>query len=521
MSELVTRFKVASRKEAEVLLRKVVKYHEEEEAMERTGGAGVNDIFKKHMGKLPIRVSKPDTQGATLNYYLVLNRKVSNELAYVNMKSDDLPKIAKILKTEITTNSAELCEAFEEWETAVLMDMANVPKKFKPKHDKLLERALEALYRRSKFPDMYVDVVPISNDPETYCLYYVDKEKLKGAYDKSKGETPTWDEWLGRVNRGSNCDEAANVVMSFIWSIFEPDNNNRAALWLHGHEGKDGKSSATSALMEFIGRVRSSSISQDGYSNQFFFSTMYEKIFTVFADCKKTRLLSEGKIHSVLGRDDVQIEFKGRDGFHGKMMTKLWVNSNDAPELTDVLHERSRVIYVKIAQPSQHVLLHGSSDYSQRLLDELPAFLYKCSLVFPKYCLANADILLPEALDKLRLQCISDSSVVINGAVDEIFEFGERLSATSGEIREAMGKWIRKFKQKNRDVDVSYFRRKLRNQILNKGCIEVQKVGPGREDIWRGVGVRDDAIPEIKRDIKTLDAMNGRLPGMPDNTPSV
>lgn len=458
----------------------------------------IQEILLKHMDNLPLMLHTGSNRSAPLEYYLLTDMRRCREVSYLlNIKAEEPKKIARDLQNTMTINTEELCEDFTNWETAVTADLLEAgiePKKLKD----VFCDTLELMQRRSKCSHKYIDeIIPASRDPKTYCLKFLDDSKYVD------GPTPNCDEFMDRIVRGSQSLEASEIFKAFVWSILEPGNVGRACMWLHGTQGKDGKSTFLTQLSKTIGEDCCVSINQDSYRDKFFFSAIVRKILVGYADNKNPRLISDGKIHNLLGRDSVSIEYKHRNPFSAVITAKLMVMANVAPELTRVDHELTRVIYLRVAQASEEVVTHGDSSYSEKIYKEMPHFLYKCKQAFQKYCKRNADIELTYELKALRNSCISDSAYYIDNFLDETFVFREDLSTDLLELMEEVAKFVKKSCGKHTTWNKQFLVKDVYDNIeyghRSKVWVEGDRKIPGSKVIYHGIGIKEKVEAERKK----------------------
>ncbi len=253
--------------------------------------------------------------------------------------------------------------------------------------------------------------VRFSWEPDVYAFKKFDLGMVEA------GPTPTWDQFLGRL-------DFPEVFQAWVWGLFEPTNNIRQAMWLTGG-GDDGKSSVQRALEIIFGEQHVHSCKGgDEVNNRFLNESIYGKCLVNFADTENPHLLKTSALKQLTGGDSTSIEGKGKAAFRGVLYAKLLVTSNKKPMINpESAAETSRLITLNV-QP----LPNGAKDegFKRRLVEESGAFLYNCREAFlGMIAPGNNALLLPEKLqDKMFSECASEMHYVLEDFVSECLEFG-------------------------------------------------------------------------------------------------
>ena len=239
------------------------------------------------------------------------------------------------------------------------------------------------------------------------------------------GPMPAWDSFLTRL-------DFPDVFCAFVWSIFEPEDSGRQACWIQGF-GNEGKSTVIRAITEIFGKHCTAAISHRSYTERFFFSEVYGKRLAVYSDSKNPRLISESRIHSLLGGDYVNVEAKGDKGFIGKVYSKLLIGSNLSPE-TDPskTSERTRVLYLEVK---------GLGDikidylYENKLVAEAAFFLHYCKQKYAELCPSKVTIIEPAEM-KLKFDsfCESKESSAVDNYLNDELEFSSKARVKPVEL---------------------------------------------------------------------------------------
>jgi len=252
----------------------------------------------------------------------------------------------------------------------------------------------------------------------------------------SEGKTVTWDNWMMGMD-----EYAKPIFRSYIYSIFDPENMGRQALWL-SDDGYSGKSSVSKAITKFMRNVGVASLSKDSLKNQFGYSTIYGKRLVIYGDCKNSNLMQTEKIHTLLGGDNVPIERKGEQTFMGWIHAKMIVNSNIKPIISSTSYnEVSRIIYIPLHEPPENVMKNycmvdgsgrieryetgvpkfiSNNSFVDDLLSELPAFLHKCKRDYDILSPNRGDIILPsEMVTNISDECESEDEIEFNSLIEQ------------------------------------------------------------------------------------------------------
>ena len=380
------------------------------EALELMKEAGINYT---DLGEKPLRIDPESIYEASseLLPYKWLTRLDGEEAFYHISPENEATALLGVTAEDFVSSIRSNRELF-----AALYDRFKDIKNENPKLKLEFKNYLKLLFEELRMdPDRALEQPPrlISWDHNELAFKQFNPELLVDQ------PTPTWDQFLSRV-------DYPNVFLAWVWSVFDPENMGRQALWLYG-KGADGKSRVLVALTEIFGKRQTGSVSQDGINGQFFYSKVYGKRLTIYGDCKNTRLISQGKIHSLLGGDYVQIESKGRDAFHDRVYSRLLVSANDHPEIDFSLkNESSRIIELCIDSVDKS-LAEGDRNFESNLVTEQWGFLYKCRQAYAELCPSRMEIRLPKELkDRNVVYCRRNqtSNFLVNQCVATV-SFGD------------------------------------------------------------------------------------------------
>lgn len=215
------------------------------------------------------------------------------------------------------------------------------------------------------------------------------------------GPTPTWDQFLSRV-------DYKEVLMSWVWTIFDEKDRGRQLLWLQGN-GKDGKTTFSNAIRKIYGITHSAILDDNLLSNsRFAAGSLYGKRFVANQECQKTKIFSYPLIKSLTGGDAVSIEIKGEQAFTAPCYAKILICSNKKPEVDFTLpSESSRMLFLKVRPRSSY---GGEGNFEEGLISEAGAFLYKCREARESTrCESDFDIMTTEAYRaSMQMECGSE-----------------------------------------------------------------------------------------------------------------
>lgn len=249
------------------------------------------------------------------------------------------------------------------------------------------------------------------------------------------GSTTNWDSFVARVDH-------PETFKAFLWSIFEPTNFGRQALWITG-AGSDGKSSVLNSLAAFMGRNHVLSIGRGSYDSDFFFGEAFGKRLALYADCKNLQVLRKERIKSLLGKDTVSINNKYERAFSSQIYARLIVASNFMPQINyNDDSERTRLLLVSVAKFGDEF---GDPDFEPNLLAELPAFLLKCKQSYATECPKNTNLKVPAAMaQNIKMLCSASESDLLEQFISERLEFGQSYYVGKLELRSALKDYFAK-----------------------------------------------------------------------------
>lgn len=299
--------------------------------------------------------------------------------------------------------------------------------------------------------------VAYTNDPTVPCFNFFDIEKAKQA----TGEYPAWDEFTSRLT-----DEETKAFKAFVWSIFDASNRGRQCLYILD-KGYSGKSAIVNAISNAIGADLHAALSKESLCNQFAYSKVWDKRFVTIGDNKNPNLVRSQAMHSMLGGDIVDVEYKGKDPFSARLMCKVFVASN-VPLQIDV-KARNEVTRVLPIHPDDSVetlvkrglvavnddgtpkltatgdpITIGDPDWESKLKEQFPAFLASCFPVYKEICPRGMDIMVPEKSSEILASFDDDRAALFDEILEKNFDLSDRDAFMSrAEMQRAFTEAIR------------------------------------------------------------------------------
>lgn len=302
--------------------------------------------------------------------------------------------------------------------------------------------------------------------------------KVINPAEYEQGEHPAWNEFLARV-------DFPETFKAYVWSLFEPKNFGRQALWIYG-EGNDGKSTIINTLIKFYGRDYTLSLGHRSVDETFFFGQAYGKRLAVYMDCKNLQILQKERIKSLLGRDNVAINDKHDKIFTGQVYSKLFICSNSYPQISFAdSSERTRLLLVKVKSYADE---DGDPDFQDRLLEEMPAFLNSCRESYETECPRGMSLSVPAQMrENIRLNCISGNSELIEQFIEEWLEFDKDASTPVKKLKQELKIYFTTNFQGSRSMQYEW--EELKKLLAKEGC-EIGRPGSGNSRARQMLGVR-------------------------------
>lgn len=346
-----------------------------------------------------------------------------------------------------------------------------------------LKMFLQKIITEHMFTDerrlLEVEPMQISWEPDDYAYKKMDIDQLQ------PGPTPTWDEFTSRLDHPS-------VFMAWVWSIFEPTNNIRQVMWLRG-AGNDGKSSVQKAIEQVIGRDYCYSMKPGDEDQQWFQKNVFGKVMVNYADCRTAYLIDKNNIKQLTGGDTTSIEGKGENSFTGKIYSKLLVTSNFYPKINpDMQASTSRLIKLEVYPQAE---AKKDAGFEARLQSEIYAFLYKCQVAFDTLISSGYDrlVLPPELVEKIRVDCASETYLNVQDFVQDFIEFGESQFCNPADLKRFSKNYFANEKRLTNE-QIKYHVAELENKLLMHNCSLSRTGHEGNQvTMWRGFRIKPHA----------------------------
>lgn len=329
----------------------------------------------------------------------------------------------------------------------------------------------------------------ISDKRKTPSFFFFDRDKLK------PGEYQAWTDWMLIIP-----PVFRPVFMAWIYSIFDPKNTGRQALWMQG-DGFEGKSQMIGAISDYMDGVGVVAINTGAIKRDFAFSTVYGKRLAVFMDCHNEHFMHQGFILTLLGGDLAPIEYKGLGSFTARVTAKLIIASNITPQVDiSALNEISRIIYMPLQKAPLHIRKRyfatnkdGSiamdemnnpypigfqgdkncPEFKDLLCEQMPAFLHACLEHYEELCPHRKEIKISDEIRRvLYTTCISQKAEAYMRFINARYEFTDNPDDAISilEIRNTATKYFesdtgKKYFKEYREPDylLSFKRIALRN----------------------------------------------------------
>lgn len=343
---------------------------------------------------------------------------------------------------------------------------------------------LQKMYRQLEFDsDKSLAAPPpaLSWDPAVPAFKVFNRSTL------IKGPHPAWDQFLDRCSH-------PETIRAYIWSIFEPSNFGRQALWLQG-EGGDGKSTVLRVLANFMGVQHTLTIGLGSYDSEFFYGSVYGKRLAIYPDCKNVSVLRKEKIKSMLGRDIAQINGKYEKPFSAQIYCKMLIGSNWLPQINwGDNSERSRLLVCTVRSYEDEF---GDPDFEFKLAEQLPAFLLTCEADYKLQCPRGMNLVVPLAMQQMiKTQCAALDGIVLQEFIDSNLSFGPEYTVYKTTLARCLRNY---FRDRGIQGDANFAFNDLGRLLAKRGVTALSTGGA----VYKGVHVSNEILLENATDIKT------------------
>ena len=270
-----------------------------------------------------------------------------------------------------------------------------------------LVRHIDMLATRPEFKIAMPKI--FSNRHDEPAIVHIDLDSLC-----AEGPAPTWEHYMKRYPR-----DEADVLMAYIWSIFDADNNGRQMLYIHDPQGYSGKSTMIDCIVSALGPDLCMPVQKESLNNQFAVAKVWNKRLVTVGDNKNPNLLRAQLMHMMLGHDWADCEMKGKNSFAAKLMNKVIASGNIALNIDpNADHEVTRLIVVSPhmddddlkeccalnedgtvrRRPNGKPVFIGDATFGERLKAEFKFFLTKCRESYSRLCPHRSDIIISDSM---------------------------------------------------------------------------------------------------------------------------
>lgn len=368
-----------------------------------------------------------------------------------------------------------------------------------------------------------------SNSINYQPLPYTDSNSDDYAFIKldlknlvQEGECQIWD--LALKER-FDTEEEAEVFKAAIWQVYNPKNRSRQLIYLYDPHGRSGKSAMLRAAFSPIKEAQFA-VQKNSLNNNFGFAKVWNKQLVTIGDNKNRMLLKSQIIHTMTGGDEADVEYKGKNSFMAAFKGHVWANGNVMLDIdTDAEHEVSRLVLFKINKPESAksilyqtdengeiirtiegtpLLGEGDPSWEDKLVAELPYFLFKCKISYAKYCPHDSDLILPMSMqNRIQQECVELNKQIFDAFFDESVEFDKTYSVSDSDLRSVWTTWkelnLNKFEVQRNELTFANLAEHLSK--LNYKCTMMRK-GKKRLRVWSGIKIIDEGFTNVN--IKTI-----------------
>jgi len=224
----------------------------------------------------------------------------------------------------------------------------------------------------------YINPVVVSNNPNTYCLSYVDLNF------QNTQPTPAWDNFVNQFETV----EMKSKFMKWIYSIFVENDFDRRVLWIEGM----AQTLKTTTVNIIAGQLQSYNHNLVGalpkIEDKFSLAGIHNARLVIYSDANDTNFFKRKDVLNLTGNDIVYYEEKNKNQEAKKLYAKIIVTSNYPPCINKKnSFETSRLLHIKIndnkaKKASKSITNIPFMEYKKMLKDELISFLAKCKQLY-------------------------------------------------------------------------------------------------------------------------------------------
>lgn len=329
---------------------------------------------------LLIEKGKTPAQKAAEQLLNIIAARLNNEfLVYRDDNRTPVP-LRKITPTVVRTSSIE--GLIEIAANELKLNNIMLPKSKVEEIVKTWEMNAEAL---NKLPKSF------SLNPDELTFNFI-------SLDIADGPTPTFDNFIER------CGVNGPALMAYIWSIFVEAEVQQYVI-MRG-EGKDGKGSLLRLIEKLVG---SEAFVGNSVRDEHWVAKCVGKRVAVWGDVNSTAFVMSDLFKQVTGNDRTTVTEKHKPSYSTKFDIRIFIATNNEPELTSRKSDLRRVLFVEVKQAPK------IPNYEAKLLSEASAILFKCRQKFE------------ELYDEGEKQITCDMSLVGEKAAEFEIEFSTIL----------------------------------------------------------------------------------------------
>lgn len=270
--------------------------------------------------------------------------------------------------------------------------------------DLIIANYPSTLKRMTKLPKIY------ANHGEAFKLLKLEKYQVDEMVELNEA----WHEFFSKFTS----DERL-IVLAMIWGVFYARNTSRMGLWIYDPDGYSGKSAFLRALTVILGEELVASIQKDSLTNQFWAAKIWDKRLITYPDCKNRKFALSEKYHQITGGDGTDVENKGQRSFNVNMEAKIFIASNELPDIDpNRKHERSRIVLVK-PKISDEVLqkIAVKDDKGNYVRNEMGEVETVGDRNFTDNLIAGGDAMLVNAYQAYKKLCPNDADFIVPSSV--------------------------------------------------------------------------------------------------------
>jgi putative DNA primase/helicase len=309
--------------------------------------------------------------------------------------------------------------------------------------------------------------------------------KVAGTEYDPQAEAPRFERFLKEVLVE---DEVIDFVRRFAGYSLSGSTRERVIAILHGR-GKNGKSTLIELLQVVMGDYATTTDTEtilakryQGVGNDV--AALKGARFVAAAEVEKGRRLAESKVKQLTGNDTVTARFLYSEPFSFKPEFKLWLSTNNKPEITgtdDAIWDRIRLILFEQRFDGKA----ADTELPEKLRAELPGILAWMVRACGEWLLdgLGKPQKVREATEGYRVEMD-----VLAAFIEDRCVVRERAVALATPLYEAYRKWC----DENGEHPES--QKKFGGWLRERGFSDDRERG-SRRKIWRGIGLHDPTQP--------------------------